>query len=183
MDGRYTFTRAWGSVCAGLGWLLLVGNPVVATVLAVAIQAQTPPRGPYAALLVPGMILAGILVGLVVGGAFIVAGQRLRIAVDSFHVQLAMLERLDEISAILAHRAETQGGRFRPLAGECQDAPAGHRQDRGRAARLGRGVEGPGSQRDAGRVSGAQEAAAPGDGAHPMIAQEGGSRAGRRHDG
>jgi hypothetical protein len=115
--GRYTFTRAWGSVCAGLGWVLLVGNPVVATVLALAIQAQTSsPRGPYAALLVPVMILAGILVGLVVGGAFIVAGQRLRIAVDSFHVQLAMLERLD---SLLGQRAgDPGGGRFSGLAGE-----------------------------------------------------------------
>jgi hypothetical protein len=51
-------------------------------------------------------------------GAFIVVGQRLRIAVDSVNLQAAMLERLDEVSAILAHRAETQGGRFRPLAGE-----------------------------------------------------------------
>ena len=73
----YRFSRIWGTITAGLGWLILV-----------------------------------------VGGAFIVVGQRLRIAVDSVNIQAAMLERLDEISAILAHRAETQSGRFRPLAGE-----------------------------------------------------------------
>lgn len=60
----------------------------------------------------------GLLAGIAVGGAFIVVGQRLRIAVDSVNLQAAMLDRLDEISTILAHRAETQGGRFRPLAGE-----------------------------------------------------------------
>jgi hypothetical protein len=118
MDTRYTFTRAWGSVCAGVGWVLLVGNPVVATVIALAIQAQTPPRGPYAALVVPVMILVGVLIGLVVGGAFIVAGQRLRLAVDSLRVQAAMLERLDELALMERPTARPVGGRFSGLAGE-----------------------------------------------------------------
>ena len=126
----YRFSRIWGTITAGLGWLILVGAPVVFAVGAttqsqrVAQMAQvwrgdtTPWLLANSALFVGAVALLGLLAGIVVGGAFIVVGQRLRIAVDSVNIQAAMLERLDEISAILAHRAETQGGRFRPLAGE-----------------------------------------------------------------
>jgi hypothetical protein len=127
----YRFSRIWGTITVGLGLLILVGTPVV---FAVAATAEIPRIAQLAqvwrggatppwvlatpALLVGAVALLGLLAGIVVGGAFIVGGQRLRIAVDSVNIQAAMLERLDEISAILAHRAETQGGRFRPLAGE-----------------------------------------------------------------
>jgi hypothetical protein len=126
----YRFSRIWGTITAGLGWLILVGTPVVFAVgattqsqrLAQLAQvwrgATTPWLLANPALFVGAVALLGLLAGIVVGGAFIVVGQRLRIAVDSVNIQAAMLERLDEISAILAHRAETQGGRFRPLAGE-----------------------------------------------------------------
>ena len=126
----YRFSRIWGTITAGLGWLILVGTPVVFAVGAttqsqrVAELAQvwrgatTPGLLANPALFVGAVALLGLLAGIVVGGAFIVVGQRLRIAVDSVNIQAAMLERLDEISAILAHRAETQGARFRPLADE-----------------------------------------------------------------
>ena len=116
----YRFSRIWGTITAGLGWLILVGTPVVFAVGAttqsqrVAQLAQV-----WRGATTPGLLAnPALFVGAVVGGAFIVVGQRLRIAVDSVNIQAAMLERLDEISAILAHRAETQGVRFRPLAGE-----------------------------------------------------------------
>lgn len=123
----YRVSRIWGTITAGLGWLILVGTPVVFAVGATTQSqrvaqvwrgATTPWLLANPALFVGAVALLGLLAGIVVGGAFIVVGQRLRIAVDSVSIQAAMLERLDEISAILAHRAETQGGRFRPLAGE-----------------------------------------------------------------
>ncbi len=94
----YRFSRIWGTITAGLGWLILVGTPVVFAVGATT-QSQCVAQ------------LAQVWRGATTPWL-------LRIAVDSVNIQAAMLERLDEISAILAHRAETQSGRFRPLAGE-----------------------------------------------------------------
>ena len=116
MGGRYVFTRAWGAIIAGVGWVVLVGAPVVAGLVIIVIEVQSQAvHVPNRALLFAASLLASLVVGLIIGGALIVAGQRLRIAVDSLHVQLAMLERLD---ALGAQRGDGTGGRFSGLAGE-----------------------------------------------------------------
>jgi hypothetical protein len=117
---RYTFTRAWGTLSAGIGWAILIACPVVA---GFAAETQSPlARIPNRGLLLAVAIVAGLVVGVLIGGALIVAGQRLRLAVDSLHVQAAMLERLDELtSQLLARAGATQRGgpsRFGGLAGE-----------------------------------------------------------------
>ena len=92
MDSRYRFTRAWGAVTAALGWMVVALTPLVFW-LAASTQTHTLPRGsnPLAFLILAA--LAGLLAGILIGGLLIVSGQLLRLAVDSLHVQLAMLDR------------------------------------------------------------------------------------------
>ena len=141
----YRFSRIWGTITAGLGWLILVGTPVVVAVGATTQSqrvaqltqvwrgATTPWLLANPALFVGAVALLGLLAGIVVGGAFIVVGQRLRIAVDSVTVQAAMLERLDEISAILAAPGRNASRAVPPLGGRVTNAETERRHEAGKA--------------------------------------------------
>jgi hypothetical protein len=114
----YGFTRAWGAISIGIGWVILVGVPIVAIVLALALQTRTAEmQYPDQPLTVPIALVIGLIVGFLLGGICIVSGQLLRIAVHSLHLQTAMLERLDELAT---PRADDRpgGGRFTTRAGD-----------------------------------------------------------------
>lgn len=118
MENRYSFTRAWGAITAGIGWVIVIGAPVVCALIArFHVQAKTFP-GLDPMLFIATATVAGAIAGLLVGGTLIVSGQLLRIAVDSLRVQTGIFERVD----FLATRAESDspgaGRRFSGLAGE-----------------------------------------------------------------
>lgn len=115
MEGRYAFTRRWGAIVSGLGWVILGVQPLG---LGLVLVAGAPPHGPAPPWALAAVALMTMVAGVLVGGVFIVAGQRLRLLVDSLHVQLAMLERLDDLVARPASAEASTRGRFVGLAGD-----------------------------------------------------------------
>ena len=113
MAGRYAFTRISGAIVAGIGWVILGAQPIG---LGLVLLVGAPPHATTPPLVRAAGVLIILVAGVLVGGVLIVAGQRLRLAVDSLHVQFAMLERLDELAA--QGRDEPVVGRFSGLAGE-----------------------------------------------------------------
>jgi hypothetical protein len=120
----YRFTRAWGSVTAALGWVILVGTPslfVAAAALAIHDPSQFPQAWPlvHPDLFMAFALVLGLVLGVAGGGGFIVAGQLLKIAVDTVNIQAGMLDRLQRLTALATTRpGEAPGGRFSGLAGE-----------------------------------------------------------------
>jgi hypothetical protein len=114
----YRFTRGCGIAIAGTGWAILVGAVGLATIIALTGMMLPPdavPRNVNPLLFLVGAIFAGWIVGLLLGGPLIIAGQLLCIAVDSVNIQAAMLEQL---RAQAERRPGGRGGRFSELAGE-----------------------------------------------------------------
>lgn len=68
---RYAFTRISGAIIAGVGWVILVGNPVVAGLVIIVLEVQSqalPPPRPEG-LLFAAFFLASLIVAFIVGGA------------------------------------------------------------------------------------------------------------------
>jgi hypothetical protein len=128
----YSFTRVWGLIAAAFGWIVLVGAPVsfyLAAIVFVRLSAQLAPvmggpppwllQGQNSTIFIVAMTIIGLFAGFVVGGGYIVTGQRLQIEVVSVNIQSAMLEQLEHLSAQADRRpGERAGGRFSGLAAE-----------------------------------------------------------------